>query len=97
MKFKEKFLEITGTNSIPSTPIPMDIVDAWKKTIDYDFRLKRKYSYYDVVFKTKNITSGFKGHVTRSQNKLKQVIDDNKLDHNETVKRLYRLHPPKHF
>lgn len=98
--FKDIILsELTTSSAVPNIPaaLPDGVIKAWKRTLDYDKTMKRKFSYYDVLFKTKNVTAGHKGHVTRAHNKLKSEIENNGLDVNETVKRLYKLHPPTHF
>jgi len=96
-KIKEKFLEITTAASIPQTVLPQDVVSSWKKSIDYDFAMKRKFSYYDILFKTKNVGRGHKGHMTKTQNGLEKAMTFHKLDPQKTIKQLYDLYPPKYF
>lgn len=96
-KIKEKFLEITTSMDIPETPLPLDVIDKWNKTLDYDFSMKRKFSYFDIVLKTKNVGRGFKGHLTKTQNGLNKAIEFHKLDPKATMKQLYHLYPPKYF
>jgi len=96
---KDIFLEITTTVDIPNVPtkLPDDVVDAWKKTLDYDLKMKNKFSYPDVNMKTKYFSRGFKGHLTRAQNNLQKTIQFHKLDPNKTIKQLYSIYPPKYF
>jgi len=99
-KPKEIFLEITSSDSIPADAVvqlPKDVIDAWNDSLDYDFKMRRKFSYYDVVFKSKSVGRGYKGHMTKQQNRLKRKIEFHKLDQNKTVKELFKLYPPKYF
>ena len=97
--FKDMFTEITTSAAVPADgfKIPDCVVRAWKASLDYDRKMKRKFSYFDVAFKSKTMTPGHKGHMTRAQNKLVTTIKANNMDVNATIKQLYKLHPPKHF
>ena len=101
MGMKELFIEATTTADVPSDPVgnklPVAVIDAWNTSLDYDKSMKRKFSYYDVAFKTDQVTPGHKGQITRKQNELIRTIQDHNLDVNATVKTLARLYPPKHF
>lgn len=97
---RDLFLEITSSDAVPADggfKLPGDVVDAWKASLDYDKRMKRKFSYFDIAFKTDRVTRGHKGHITKTQNTLVRAIEAHGLDVNETVKRLYQFHPPRHF
>lgn len=96
---KKNVNEITTTSAIPSDAIkiPDDVIKKWNKTLDYGFKMRRKFTYYDVVFKTKRLNRGYKGHLTRTDNDLRKAIEFHKLDPHKTVKQLYHLYPPKYF
>ena len=91
-KFNEILREETTSQDIPET-----VVNAWKKMIDYDMKMKQKFSYFDVTFKSKNLTTGHKGHMTKTNNEFEKLMKDFDLDPNQTVKRLMNLYPPKYI
>jgi hypothetical protein len=99
--FKDILLsEVTTSSAVPNAPagqLPQPIITAWNRTLDYDRKMKRKFSYFEVAYKKGSMTSGFKGHMTRAQNGLIKAIEDHDMDVNSTIKKLYQLYPPKHF
>jgi hypothetical protein len=96
---KDIFLEITTTADVPSTPtaLPSCVIKAWNDMLDYDKRMKRKFSYFDVTAKTCTFTKGHKGHATRKQTVLIGRIKENGLDVDKTIGTLFKVYPPKHF
>lgn len=77
--------------------IPEPVIDAWKKMIDYDFKMKQKFSYFDVAFKSKGFTPGHKGHMTKSRTNFENKVKENSLDPNLTIKKLMNIYPPKYI
>ena len=89
----KKFKEIlTEEKEIPET-----VVNAWKDVIDYDAKMKQKFSYFDVMFKSKSFTSGYKGHMTKAHKKFENAVKEHNLDMNTAIKKLYNLYPPKYI
>lgn len=90
--FKEFIKEENDQDSLPQ-----EIVDKWEKLLKYDFKLKKKFNYFDVTFRSENLTKGYKSHVTRYVNKLTSLIKQYNLDTEETLKKLQSSFPSKHF
>ena len=76
---------------------PEEVVDAWKNVVEYDAKMKQKFSYFDVAYKSKAFTTGHKGQLTKVHKKFENSMSDNKLDPNITIKKLMHLYPPKYI
>ena len=78
-------------------PIPETIVNAWKEVIGYDAKMKQKFSYFDVTFKSKGFTPGHKGQMTKVHKKFENAVKEHNLDMNLTIRKLYNLYPPTYI
>lgn len=95
--FNEVLNEMTVTGDVATPDIPLGVVSSWKKMVDYTNMMNKKFTFHSVAYKTSDVSRGHKGHLTKFEKKFTKIVDDSKLDMNETVKRLMNIYPPKYI